>query len=299
MAIQDNGIYFYFMKYYINYADKNFQSKQGFALTMAKLLGGFDKVTGYSKKDIDDDFYNKHKNILNQSRGGGFWLWKPYLILKKLEEINNGDYLFYSDSGAFFLKNISHLIIELNKSSQCIMAFELPLIESQWTKKELIINMKCDSELYTNSNMIMAGFQLIKKSNRSVAFYKDFLDYACNIVNIDDSRNPLVKQSDDFIDHRHDQSIFSLLYKKYKLKPFKDATQFGEYPIGYSGKVFMEYEFGKMYVLSNNRKFRTFNYEERYSKVIFLNRINHPVISYIKFMIKHMLYKSKVYKKKF
>ena len=156
--------------------------------------------------------------------------------------------------------------------------------------------MNCENSIYIDTNLIMAGFHLIKKSDMSINFYEEFLDYACNQENINNKFDPLI-QNDDFISHRHDQSIFSLLYKKYKLKPFKDATQFGEYPIGYSGGVFMEYDYGITYVLSNNRKFRTFKYDEHYSRVIFLNRVNHPVISYIRFFIKDMLYKSKVYKK--
>lgn len=41
------------------------------------------------------------------------------------------------------------------------------------------------------------------------------------------------KNSDNFIAHREDQSIFSLLCKKYRFKAFKEPSQFGIMPWGY------------------------------------------------------------------
>ena len=67
-----------------------------------KSLEIFDSITGYTDKDIKSDevFWNKHKNfIINNKRGYGYWIWKPYLILKKLKEINDNDILLYLDCG--------------------------------------------------------------------------------------------------------------------------------------------------------------------------------------------------------
>ena len=119
-------------KVYINYGDSKFKKQQRIALKGAKYLGGFDEIIGYSPEDIDREFYVKHKNILDQKRGCGFWLWKPYLINRTLQKLSYGDYLFYSDAGALFLKGVGNLIFELDKYKQDIMGFELPLIEEQW-----------------------------------------------------------------------------------------------------------------------------------------------------------------------
>ena len=202
------------MKYYINYSDKVFKKQQDFSLLMAVKKGKFDKIIGYSREDIDEKFHEESKNILDQSKGGGYWLWKPYFIKKTLEKLNNSDYLFYSDSGAFFLKNVDILIEELEKYNQDIMGFELPLIESQWTKKELFINMGCANEMYSKTNQVCASYILIRKTKFSVDFFDQYLKYGCNEVNITDSYDDNIEQDENFIDHRHDQSIFSLLYKK-------------------------------------------------------------------------------------
>lgn len=33
-------------------------------------------------------------------QGAGFWVWKPFIILKELEHLEEGDYLLYTDAGA-------------------------------------------------------------------------------------------------------------------------------------------------------------------------------------------------------
>jgi hypothetical protein len=276
---------------YINYADFSFQSQQKFSLISAKYIGGFDKVIGYGIDDVDEGFSSKHKNILSQVRGGGYWLWKPYLIRKSLLQVTVGDYLFYSDSGAFFMKPVKSLLAELENSKQDIMAFELPLIEKQWSKKELFINMKCKDERYFKSNQISASFILIKKTKKSIAFVEDFLAYASNEINITDVYDENVEQNSDFIEHRHDQSIFSLLYKRYDYRPFKDPTQHGKYPKNYSGSDESVEEAGRLYMLKNGRMFRFFHYKHTYGMVLFHNRKGGPVIGLIKFMVKNLLVK--------
>ena len=278
------------MKHYINYSDEAFKKQQDFALLMAHKRGKFDNIIGYSREDIDKTFYEKNNTILDQSKGGGYWLWKPYFINKKLEEINEGDYLFYSDSGAFLLKNIDILIKELEKYNQDIMGFELPLIESQWTKKELFINMDCNKNKYFNSNHILASFILIKKSDFSINFFKEYLFFSCNEINITDKFDTNIVQDGDFIDHRHDQSIFSLLYKKYKLRPFKDPSQLGKYPSGYSGSSEDSLEINELHMLDNGRKFRQLEYKENYNMILFHNRKSNPKLSFIKYKIKEILY---------
>lgn len=283
-------------KYYINYSDQSFLAQQKFALRLAKVVGGFDEVFGFLKSDIDEEFYRINKAILDRPKGGGYWLWKPYFILKKLYELEDGDYLFYSDSGAFFLKNINFLILEMTKSNQDIMGFELPLIERQWTKKELFLNMDCKDDFYSDSNQLLASYMLIRKSEFSLFFFEQYLAYACNELNITDKLDPSVEQSKDYIDHRHDQSVFSLLYKKYNLRPFKDPSQFGKYPRGYSANVENNMAPNSLHLLPNGRLFRYFDRSEMYENVLFHHRRTNPLVGFIKYKVKEALYITGLYK---
>lgn len=285
------------MKVFITYSDEKFNKQRDFAVFMAKHFGKFDKSIGYKPEDIDKEFYEQNKEILSQPKGGGYWLWKPYFIYKTLKNLNDGDYLFYADAGSFFLKDINILIDELEKSHQDVIGFELPLIESQWTKRELFITMNCDNELYRESNHIMGSFHLIKKSNQSLKFYKEYLELCTNTNNITDILDSSIQQNKDFLDHRQDQSIFSLLYKKYKLKPFKDPSQRGDYPLSYGGSLEYNLIPNKIYVLKNFRKYRYYSYATNYKRIIYHYRRGNPVYRYFIFIIKEILYKLKIYKK--
>lgn len=130
------------------------------------------------------------------------------------------------------------------------MGFELPFIEKQWTKRELLKNMNLDNFKYTESNQIMASYMLIKKTDFTMEFIKDWLLYACNEINITDKFDEKIKQYPEFIEHRHDQSIFSLLYKKYNLVSFGDPSQYGHYS--------NEYKINKIYIINSeqNLQFR-------------------------------------------
>jgi len=286
------------MKTFITYSDEGFLKQRNFAIFMAKLIGNFDNVIAYKPEDIDKEFYENNKTILSQKKGGGFWLWKPYFIYKTLEKLGDEDYLFYADAGSFFLKNVDILIAELEQSNQDIMAFELPLIESQWTKKELFISMECKENIFSQSNQLMASFFLIKKSASSMNFFQQYLNYSCNENNITDTFDSNIKQCSDFIDHRQDQSIVSLLYKKYNLKPFKDPSQRGSHPLTYGGSLEKDtINKNQLNRLKNDRLFRYYDYDETYSNVLYHYRRGIPQLNYIKYLIKILLNKFGLYNK--
>jgi len=199
---------------------------------MAKLFGNFDKVIGYTPSDIDHEFFEKNKEILSIPRGAGLWLWKPYFILKTLNEAKEGDYIFYLDSGFFITKKIDLLVKSLEKSNQDIMSFSTYYPEQQWTKKSLFERMDCLEERYIKSNQFIAGICLIRNSNFSRKFFLDFLSLASEKGNLSDVQGGV--QFSNFIENRNDQSIFSLLCKKSGLAPFRTPFIFGELGAAYA-----------------------------------------------------------------
>jgi hypothetical protein len=283
------------MKVFITYADKMFESRKKLALKSASLLGGFDKCIGYCPDDIDSSFYDKNRSILESERGGGYWLWKPYFILKTLREIDEGDYLFYSDAGAFLTGSINYLIQTMEDTTQDVMGFETPLIEQQWTKRQVFDGLQCTESSFKESNHILASYLLIKKTVQSLLFFEKFLAFATNPLYITDSYSD-INQDNRFIQHRHDQSIFSLLYKKSGYKPFKDPSQFGLFPRGFAGYAVTEdVSNGELHELSNGRQFRVNRRSNQYPQIIFHYRSSNPFVSYLKHLLGRVLYKLRLY----
>ena len=222
------------MKLAISYATEEYSEQLKYNTKTAYEKGKFDKVIEYGPKNIDADFYEKTKHILTQKRGAGYWLWKPYCINKAFSQIDYGDYLFYCDASAFYTKSIDPLINCMEKNNEDIMVFELPLIEKQWTKKDAYILMDCIGDKYSNTNQILASYILLKKTINSELFISEYLDYCCKDSILTAKDNEYGENFDGFMEHRFDQSVLSLLSKKYNLIPHRDPSQFGDRPEQYN-----------------------------------------------------------------
>jgi hypothetical protein len=281
--------------HYINYSDHLFYSQQLYASYSAQLFGKVNSVELYSPADLDEDFIKIHHKILCEKRGGGYWLWKPYVILKKLKQIDRGDFLVYSDSGAVVLKPLSLIVSELINLNQDVASFELPLIERQWTKKYLFDSMGCLAENFADTNQRLSSFHVIKKTEFSLGFYEKFLKYSSSYENISDF-NCNIGQDDGFLEHRHDQSIFSLLSKKAGLKAMKDPSQLGEHPTGYAGVEIPNFQYGQRYILKNGRVFCANRFSQSYEKIFFHSRLRNPIYSYARYNIARGLKAINLYK---
>ncbi|MCE7622166.1 hypothetical protein LGV68_18780 [Vibrio sp. LQ2] len=279
--------------HYITYGDEKYKKQMDFAVLSARFLNQFESITAFGPDDIDIEFVKKNHSIMSSKRGGGYWLWKPYLVQKKLKNIKYGDYIVYSDAGLFFLKNINTILDSIDSKKQDVIAFELPLIEKQWTKPDLFSIENARFSSLRNTNQIMASVFIIKKSNKSIAFVDDWLNLCCNESYISDSES--CEKYDHFIDHRHDQSLFSLLYKSYGFSAFRDPTQLGQYPGGYSGLNNFNPSLGAVYNLENGMLFKASNYSYNYGTVFYRCRDSHPLVAFLKFSVKRLLFSLGLY----
>lgn len=216
------------MIYLINFADEKLKYLQYINTWFGKKRGKIDEVFEYSPKDIDKNFYEMNKNIFSIQKGYGLYIWKPYIVNKTMEKIKYGDIILYMDVGASLVKDfrsVAHLLEE-----QDIWCCELPLIEKQFTKKEALIDMDAYRESIYESNQIHASYFAIKKNIQTEKFCKEWLQYAQNIEILDDREyTDQVFSELKFHTHRCDQSIFSVLCKKYGYHSSRDRSQFGVY----------------------------------------------------------------------
>lgn len=216
--------------YLVNYATKRYKGKQKLNTLSGKIFGKFDNVFSFDPKDIEESFKLANEKILSLKKGAGLWLWKPYFFYKTFDEkLECGDYLFHCDSSSFFIRSVKPLISVLEQSNKDIMAFSLPLIEKEWTSPQLLEYFNSDSKML-NSNQILANFLIVKKTRSSYFFVKEWLDLCTDINLLNDERINEKIYPLYFREHRYDQSLLSLLCKKYMIEPYRDPSQFGIFP---------------------------------------------------------------------
>lgn len=214
-------------KYHINFAHNKYLKSQEYCSDSAKKFG-FDEVISYRDRDIDVDFKLKNSKIFSQTRGYSYWIWKPYLINKTLKNMKNGDLLVYSDSGSFYQRSVEPLIDKIKLDKHGVLSFELKgLIEKDYTKKDTFVLMGLDEPKYTDTSQREATYIWLIKNDFTEKLIEEYLNFAQNENIITDLPNTTGKNYDSFKDHRHDQSIWSLLCKKYEIEPHRLISQHG------------------------------------------------------------------------
>ena len=201
----------------ISYSNERFQRQLQLNKKSAIEVGEVDEYYSYGPNDIDPVFKEKNKDILSRSRGNGYWLWKPYIINKTMiEKLKYGDYLIYTDAAILYM-NSTRLIINFMKEHKAkIWGNKLTLKERTWTKRDALILMDADTPYYYDTNQYMAGIQVYQKSKYAIKFIQDLLKYSQDVRIITDDNNVMGKENlPGFRENRHDQTVFSLLLKKY------------------------------------------------------------------------------------
>ena len=87
----------------ISYGDSNFSNSLDRLIEQAKELNLFDEIKTYTPKDIP--IYIKSSPLFAFEKGGGYWIWKPYIIYHTLKKCQLGDIVYYVDAGCSINKN--------------------------------------------------------------------------------------------------------------------------------------------------------------------------------------------------
>ena len=201
----------------ISYGSEQYNKQLEYNGKSALEIAKVNEFYGYKPKDIDHDFREKNKYILEKGRGNGYWLWKPYFLYKTLKEkLDYGDYLIYSDAAIMYVDSAQKLVDFLKEKKLDMYLHRLPHLERQYTKRDAFILLGVDQPFYAETGQFNAAFQIYRKTKFTEFFLEEYLYYAQDKRIITDDANELgVGNYDDFRDHRHDQSILSLLTKKY------------------------------------------------------------------------------------
>ena len=88
-------------KYFFSFWNKRFIKSRERIIKEAKTTNVFDDYILETEKVCDESLYKKviEKIQIHGSQGRGFYwyTWKPYIIYKALNKLNDGDILFYCD----------------------------------------------------------------------------------------------------------------------------------------------------------------------------------------------------------
>ena len=198
---------------------KNYYIALNRIIKEVETLKIFNNIIQYTDIDLkkDSNFWNKNWSFIeNNKRGYGYWVWKPYIILQTLNKMDNGDILLYCDAGCEINNNPLEMKYLLEKcKNEHILYTSTYEIERRWNKRDLLNFMNMDSPNFIDTMQGQSGVIFINKNDKTYNLIKEWYDIASSNYHYIDDTKSLLQNYPDFREHRHDQSVFSLLTKKY------------------------------------------------------------------------------------
>ena len=226
----DNDVYF------VSFADSKYKATLERIKNEANI---FKHVFTYDENTCD---ISKNKKFIeeNSKRGYGYWIWKPQIIRDTLEKIPDGSYLVYADAGCTIQKNaifkVNDILSKIDEKGLVAFKWRKNEPECMWSKMDTIQKIYPEAVDDERPSLI-ATYIYFKKNENSLKFVNEWLTLceSDNYHHIDDSPSN-EPNCDLFIEHRHDQSIFSLLCHKYGVKILDEG--FFPPPISHSRRKF-------------------------------------------------------------
>lgn len=216
-------------KILIAYGDDKMKFSLDFLGRQAKSLHVFDEVILYHPKDMPKQI--QKSPLFNYSRGGGYWVWKPYILWHTLQQCTNDDIVCYIDAGCTlfpgkdwdkyfsYLKNYDTLCFQYKDNVAEFGDYgETSTQNKCWTKKRTLVffDNYFNNINHREFNQTLSGIIFCKNTNNEMIkeWYQLTIKYP--FLNIDPSNVEIEDQFPFFSGyHRHDQSVFTALAYKY------------------------------------------------------------------------------------
>jgi hypothetical protein len=175
--------------------------------------------------DLDASFVDHFRDVLELERGGGYWIWKVPLIQRHLERLEYGDILVYLDAGDRVRTNGANrfwwYVEQMQRTNTSIVAFEMPQrVEQVWTTNALFDYFKIAPKTplwkkVAKSGQYIASILIMRKTpelESIMALYNQTL-YDDPYLFTDKYNDATKQKRGNFLDNRHDQSVFSVVRK--------------------------------------------------------------------------------------
>jgi hypothetical protein len=196
----------------LSFADEKFTNAQKrleknrvkFGYADSHLMAGPDELRAA-------DLFKANPQFNPSQKGFGYWLWKPFLMIRSLKQLPPGGVLLYLDTDNRLEVNCREVLLALHSRHDVILNLtnSAPAIER--TKRDTFVAMHRDTSFYHEQPQVEAGFISVKNTPRGCAFLEEWFSWCRQFSLISDEPSRLKPEHDEFCFHRHDQAVLNLL----------------------------------------------------------------------------------------
>lgn len=222
---------------FVTYADSEFREASARIRRRAGRMRFFDEVCRYSPGDLPEQVLRSP--LFRYKRGGGYWCWKPFVIMDALSKCKEGDAVFYADSGCV----LNPASEEWNQWSRVLQTHNAIFFQyrsdvhytlwSKYCKDESTNNPKIlhwtkpfaaqwltdyiGDDRWLQENKVWGGACIIKKSGNFHLVDEWFrITMEHPEILIDQQPAEGTDFPHTYNEHRHDQVLLTALIHKYK-----------------------------------------------------------------------------------
>lgn len=201
----------------------------------AKEFNVFNTITVLSGKTVFDYCPSllPHKDYMISEKSYGFWVWKHFIIREALNKIPENDILLYTDIGCHFnhsARDRMQYYYEtcLEKGSLLFELSHLP--EYMFTKMDTYKRVFPFGEKSLKTPQMVGGIIFLKNTQKNKEIFDELkvIGTEKNYHHLNDNESEYPNHT-EFQGHRHDQSVLSLIAKKYHLFAITDETYFEDW----------------------------------------------------------------------
>jgi hypothetical protein len=212
----------------VTFATDDFASQRDALVESAQRSGQFADVIVWNENALRSDPGLPEVGLLSHDRGVGYWSWKPHIILRALEALDDGDVVVYTDVGRYrggysVSRDLSPLVAFCRGNAGILPGVIVPNFgpNSRWTRRDCFVLMGCDEPYYWEHPQIQATFSVWLKTETAIEFATEWRRYCADIRIVGDGPNTCgLPNLPGFVDHRHDQSVLTNLALKRGIAAF-------------------------------------------------------------------------------
>jgi hypothetical protein len=225
-------------KVFISYGNIAFKKSLKRIAKQARASHKFDKIKIYTPSDLPPPI--RYSPLMIFHRGGGYWVWKPWIVYYTLSQCQEGDIVYYVDAGCTLnpdsdewaewdaIMTTHDAIVFKYRSDIYYKGWEIYCSKKEncapelkhWFKPtaEEFFTRFLGSDDYLDFNHVMSGIIIVRKTTMIPLFIQQWLNIAVLNPSLfcDAYGEELGRLPESFNEHRHDQAVLTPLVYHYK-----------------------------------------------------------------------------------
>lgn len=211
---------------FLTYGDDRFIESRKRIIKEAKSTKIFTKCILETKdiqyeKEFKEALQDKDfRKSFNEKKGGGCYIWKPYIILKNLKKLKENQILVYADAGSTIKNSIEnikkfHICFNFLQDKKGILVSRNDHLESEYCKGDVFKYFKVENNpnIY-QTKKFQCSTHFTKKCDHSLSMYEKWWNIAKNRADLfNNNVISIFPNYSNYVRHVWDTGTWSLICK--------------------------------------------------------------------------------------